>query len=133
MIMSYKEFLLSESYCDQITDGVMKALERLADAMLDKFGIDVRFTQHLKDRMSDDRNNPCIMVDELKDIFKKIEKDQGEKIKKHPNAEVVIKDLQKSLALPVVINYSKTKGFEIVAKTIMRKKNFKTPDKVITV
>lgn len=131
--MSYREFLLSESYCDQIPDGVMKALERLADAMLDKFGIDVKLSAHFRERASDDRNNPCIMIDELKDIFKKIEKDQGEKIKKHPNAEVVIKDLQKSLALPVVINYSKTKGFQIVAKTIMRKKNFKTSDKVITI
>jgi hypothetical protein len=132
-MISFREFLIAESYCEPISDMSLKQLERLGDMMLNKFGIDLRFTTHFKDRMSDDRNNPCIMIDELKDIFRKIEKDQGEKIKRFPNAEVVIKDLQKSLNLPVVINYSKVKGFEIVAKTIMRKKNFKTPDKTVSV
>jgi len=34
--------------------------------------------------------------------------------------------------LPVVINYDKNKEeFEVVNKTIMRKKDFKTPDKVV--
>lgn len=45
----------------------------------------------------------------------------------------VIKDLQTDLNLPVVINYDrKNDEFEVVNKTIMRKKNFKTTSNVIT-
>jgi len=42
--------------------------------------------------------------------------------------------MQSDLNLPVVINYDKKKDeFEVVNKTIMRKKNFGTSDKVFNV
>lgn len=129
---TYKEFLYEE-VCDVIPKSVIAQIEKFADFLLNKHGIDIRFTQHFADRMSDSRNSPCISIDELKDVFRKINKDSGEKIKRIKNAEAVIKDLQTQLNIPSVINYSSKNGFEVVLKTIMRKKNFKSPDKTISV
>jgi len=44
--------------------------------------------------------------------------------------ELVLKDLSSDINLPVVINY-KNGEFEVVNKTVMRKKDFKTRNKVI--
>jgi hypothetical protein len=122
-----------EEVCDVIPDSTLKQIERFADMLLQKHDIDIRFTKHFGERMGDSRNSPCISIDELKTIFKKIDKDEGEKIKKVKNAEAIIKDLQTRLNLPVVINYSPQNGFEVVLKTIMRKSSFKSPDRVISV
>ena len=47
-------------------------------------------------------------------------------------AEVVIKDIQSDLNIPIVVKYDrKNDEFDVVMKTIMRKKDFKTPNKVI--
>ena len=58
-------------------------------------------------------------------MFKKIAKNKGKDIKKHGDAEAVLKDMQSDLNLPIVVNY-KNGEFEVVNKTIMRKKGFKT-------
>ena len=52
---------------------------------------------------------------------------KGKKIKKYGNKEAILKDMQSDLNLPVVINW-KNGEFEVVNKTIMRKKAFKSPD-----
>jgi hypothetical protein len=75
--------------------------------------------------MNDKRNDPAIKVTELQRLFKKIAKNKGKDVKKHGDAEAVLKDMQSDLNLPVVVNY-KNGEFEVVNKTIMRKKNFKT-------
>jgi len=58
-------------------------------------------------------------------LFKKIAKNKGKDIKKHGDEEAVLKDMQSDLNLPVVVNF-KDGEFEVVNKTIMRKKGFKT-------
>jgi hypothetical protein len=121
-----------EGACAIITQAELKELEKFADALLDKFGIDIAFTKHFGERMSDNRNSPCIKVQELRDIFRKIALKQGRDIKSARAAEVVLKDIQKNLNIPVVINYKRGE-FEVVLKTIMRKKNFGSPDPIINV
>jgi serine/threonine protein kinase HipA of HipAB toxin-antitoxin module len=106
-------------------------LEKFGDRLLHKFDIDIEFTKHFADRMNDPRNSPEIKVSEIQKLFKKIQKMKGAEIKKHADMEVVIKDLSKDLNLPVAINY-KNGEFEVVNKTIMRKKNFKSSNKVIS-
>lgn len=115
-----------------ITQKQIKDLERFGDRLLNKFGIDIEFTRHFADRMNDSRNKPAITVSEIQQLFKKIAKEKGANIKKHKGHEVVLKDLQKDLNLPIVIKTSR-KGdeIEVVNKTIMRKKNFKTSNPVI--
>jgi hypothetical protein len=81
--------------------------------------------------MSDERNVPCINVQELKDFFRKVYNNKGMKIKGNRGIEAILKDMQKSLNMPVVIDY-RNGEVELTFKTIMRKKNFTSPNKVIS-
>lgn len=121
-----------EEKCTLISRAHLKAIEKFADRMLDKFNVDIGFTKHFGERMSDARNKPCIKLSELVNIFKRIEARKAKKIKANPDTQVVLKDLQKDLNMPVVIDY-KNGEFDVRFKTIMRKKNFKTPNKVVSV
>lgn len=114
-----------ELISEDVTQGQLNDLEKFGDRLLKKFNIDIEFTRHFADRMNDKRNKPSIKVTELQRLFKKIAKNKGKDVKKHGDAEAVLKDLQSDLNLPVVVNY-KNGEFEVVNKTIMRKKNFKT-------
>jgi len=59
-------------------------------------------------------------------------KRQGKSIKGVAGAEAVLKDIQSDLNIPVAVTYdSNNDEFDVVLKTIMRKKNFTSPDKVI--
>lgn len=116
---------------EEVSQKQINDLEKFADRMLAKYDIDVTFTRHFVDRMNDARNKPEIKVAELQKFFKKIQKKKGAQIKSNPDIEAVLKDISTNLNLPVVINY-KNGEFEVVHKTIMRKKNFSTTSKEIT-
>ena len=110
----------------------VKAFEKVVDQLFKKFGIDFNFTRHFGDRMDDDRNNPNITMKELANFIKKVYARQGKSIKGVAGAEAVLKDIQTDINIPVAVTYDrKNDEFDVVMKTIMRKKNFKTPDKVI--
>lgn len=115
---------------EEVSQKQINDLEKFGDRLLAKFDIDVEFTRHFADRMNDSRNKPAISVIEIQRLFKKIAKEKGENIKKHRNGEAVLKDIQSDLNLPVVVNF-KNGEFEVVNKTIMRKKDFKTTSPVV--
>jgi len=121
-----------DAQCGLFSYDQIKDLEKFADRLLKKYDVDVGFTRHFADRMSDSRNKPCIKISELQDLFKKIESQKAEKIKRHGDGEAVIVDIQKDLNLPIVIRYNRGE-FEVVLKTIMRKKNFMTSDDKIKI
>jgi len=126
------EGILNEAQCDLVGVKQIKEFEKFVDRMFQKFGIDFNFTRHFADRMSDDRNDPCITMKELAQFITKIYKNQGKSLKGVSGAEAVIKDLQTDLNIPVAVEYdARNDEFDVVMKTIMRKKNFKTPNKVI--
>jgi len=128
-MLNFKQYLQEQ---EEITLSQMKAFEKFVDRMFEKFQIDFEFTKHFGERMSDDRNKPNIKMKELADFIKKIYNKQGKNLKGIAGAEAVIKDMQSDLNIPVVVKYDqKNDEFDVVAKTIMRKKNFKTPNKVI--
>ena len=116
---------------EAVSQSQLSDLEKFGDRILAKFGVDVSFTKHFADRMNDERNKPEIKIAELQALFKKIAKKKAVNIKKYPNAEVVLKDIQKDLNLPIAIKVDKDGTLDVVHKTIMRKKNFGTPDPVI--
>lgn len=123
---------LAEAQCDLIGMNQIKQFEKIVDQLFKKFGIDFQFTRHFGDRMSDDRNDPCITMKELAEFIKKIYAKQGKSLKGVAGAEAVIKDMQKDLNIPVAVTYDqKNDEFDVVMKTIMRKKNFRTPNKII--
>ena len=122
---------ISEEECQAYTKQQLKDLEKFGDRLLNKFGIDIEFTKHFRDRMNDTRNRPCIKIAELQQLFKKMEKFGGGRIKGHGAGQAVLLDIQRDLNLPVVIDLMKDGTFEVTAKTIMRKKNFKSSNKRI--
>lgn len=107
-------------------------LEKFADRILAKYGIDIEFTRHFVDRLNDPRNSPEIKVSELQRFFKKIQRNKGRNILNNPDTEAVLKDMSTNLNLPVVIKTKGDDSFEVTNKTIMRKKDFKTTSKVLS-
>ena len=122
-IKSLNEFI-TESVSKKDLDGV----EQYADKLFRKVGIDVEFSKHFMDRVNDIRNGKPISQAELMGIFKRTYKMHGKKIPMlGHSAEAVIKDMRSDINMPFVLKYDKREQeFELVTKTVMRKKNFKT-------
>lgn len=112
---------------EDISQNELDQVERFADSLWRKLGVDVAFTRHFMDRLNDERNGKPISVAELVRLFKKEYELNGQAISKLNGAEAVMKDLLTSLNLPFVVKPTRT-GKELVAKTIMRKGKFHTPD-----
>jgi len=136
-MLRFSQFIEQKEVCPILTVAHMKAFEQLVDKMFEKFGLDFDFTKHFRERMSDERNDPCIDMKELADMIKKIYKkyQNGEKsLNKFADAEAVIKDIQSNLNMPIAVEYDrKNDELNVIAKTIMRKKNFSTPSPVVKV
>ena len=50
------------------------------------------------------------------------------------DAEAVLKDMQTDINMPFVLKYDKrNQEFELVAKTVMRKKGFKTSNQTLSI
>ena len=127
-----------DNTCPIITSAQLKAFEKVVDKVFKTYNIDFDFgKRHFRDRMSDERNNPCIDLKELADMVKKIYmrmKKSGNTLAKFKDTEVVLKDLQTKLNMPIAIEYDrKNDEIDVIAKTIMRKKDFKTPNPIIRV
>jgi RNA polymerase sigma factor (sigma-70 family) len=114
-----------------VTKAQLNALENVLDKVFAKLGIDVEFTRHFLDRVNDERNIKQITIKELGELFAKEFRKWGKPIAQMgPDAEAVMKDLSSDINLPFALNWNKQSGMlELVAKTVMRKKNFRTPNK----
>jgi hypothetical protein len=127
----------SDTSCPIISVSAMKQFEGIVDKLFAKYKIDFNFTKHFRERMGDNRNNPCINMKELANMLAKLYtkiKEGKESLAKHADTEVVLKDLQSDLNMPIALEYDRRKdSLDVVSKTIMRKKNFKSPDKSVVV
>ena len=106
-------------------------LEKFADRLFGKVGIDVEFTRHFMDRVNDIRNQKPITMSELTRLFKQEYKRWGKPIAQMgPDSQAVMKDLQTDINLPFVLKWDEeNKELDLIAKTVMRKADFKTPNK----
>ena len=110
----------------EITKSDLDQLEKYADRLFGAVGIDVEFTRHFLDRVNDERNKKQITTAELTRLFKQSYKKFGKKIAQlGPDAEAVLNDMRTDVNMPFALNL-KGGELELVAKTIMRKKDFKT-------
>jgi hypothetical protein len=117
---------LHEILVEEITKRDLDQVEKFADKLFAKVGIDVEFTRHFMDRVNDARNKKPITTSELTRLFKQSFKKYGKKIAQlGPDAEAVINDMKTDVNMPFVLNL-KGQELELVAKTVMRKKDFKT-------
>ena len=124
-----------KSIREQISQGELNQIERFADRLFAKVGIDVEFTRHFIDRVNDARNKKDITPAELTRLFKQTYNKHGKKIPQlGPDAEAVLKDMQTDINMPFVLKYDKrNQEFELVAKTVMRKKGFKTSNQTLSI
>ena len=106
----------------------LDSVEKYADRLYKSVGIDVEFTRHFLDRVNDIRNKTQITVAELIRMFRQSYKKHGKKIAQlGPDAEAVLNDMQTDINVPFVLKWD-GKELDLVAKTVMRKKNFGTPN-----
>lgn len=116
-----------------VTQKQLDTLESVLDKVFSKVGIDVEFTRHFIDRVNDERNVKPISIKELGMLFKKEFIKYGKPIAQlGPDAEAVMKDLTSDINIPFVLNWN-GEELELVAKTVMRKKDFKSSNKEFAV
>lgn len=121
----------------EITKKELNDLERELDKLWDKVGIDIEFTRHFFDRVNDTRNQKQITISELEDIFRKTFKKHGKKIsnnvfkvKTEKEIEAILEDINTNINIPFVLQWNARKEeLELISKTVMRKKNFKSSNK----
>ena len=120
---------------EQVSKSDLDGVEKFADRLFAKVGIDVEFTRHFLDRVNDERNKKQITTAELTRLFKQTYNKHGKKIPQlGPDAEAVISDMKTDINMPLVLNWDKqTQEFELVAKTVMRKKGFATSNQKLSV
>jgi len=133
--MSYSWLRESGNESLPVTQGDLRSLEDYADRLFAKVGVDVEFTRHFLDRVNDSRNEKQINVAELIRIFKQEYKYYGKKIAQlGPDAQAVMKDMRTDVNIPFVLQWdSANNELDLIAKTVMRKKNFKTSNPEFTV
>lgn len=116
---------------EDISQQDLDAIEKYADKLFAKVGIDVEFTRHFLDRANDERNKKPITAPELIRIFRQEYKRWAKPIAQlGPDAEAVMKDMATDINVPFVLKWDRENGeLDLVAKTVMRKPDFKTPDR----
>ena len=116
----------------EVKKSDLDQIERYADRLFASIGIDVEFTRHFLDRVNDARNIKQITPSELTRLFKQTYKKYGKTISKlGDDAEAVINDMKTDINMPFVLNL-KGGELELIAKTVMRKKNFKTSNRKLS-
>jgi len=118
----------------KLTKPELDAVEKYADRLFAKVGLDVEFSNHFVDRVNDVRNRKQITQSELIRLFKKSYSKYKSTFKNLPNkAQAVLNDIKTDINMPFVIQLDRNGELDMVAKTIMRKRNFATSNKKLTV
>lgn len=118
-----------------LTKRELDEIERYADKLFARVGIDVEFTRHFLDRVNDYRNRKQISAAELIRLFRKTYQQYGKQIPEMgAEAQAVITDMQTDINVPFVLEYDRrTKSLDLVSKTVMRKRGFKTSNPVLAI
>tara|TARA_R110002074_G_scaffold216672_1_gene386709 strand:+ start:40 stop:423 length:384 start_codon:yes stop_codon:yes gene_type:complete len=116
-----------KQFTEDISKSDLDQVEKYADRLFKAVGIDVEFTRHFLDRVNDSRNKKPINQAELIRLFRLTYKKYGKRISKMgDDAQAVIHDMETDVNMPFVLNLDKNNMIDLVAKTVMRKKDFKT-------
>ena len=118
---------------EDVSQSQLNQVEKYLDKLWAKVGIDVEFTRHFMDRVNDARNGKTISPAELIKIYREIYKKYGKPISQlKSGVEILLKDMETNINVPVVLRWD-GKEFDMIAKTVMRKKNFKSSTKKYSV
>lgn len=119
---------LHQSILEEITAAQLSDVEKYADRLWAKHGIDVEFTKHFVERMNAERNGKPISAAELIRLFKREYERYGKDVKDLEHSDqALFTDLTTDVNIPFAMRGEGDKK-ELFAKTIMRKKDFKSHD-----
>ena len=114
-----------EKFLNEMAKSELDKIEKFADSKLSPE--DVEFTKHFFDRLNDPRNEKDINVAELTGFFKRLARHKKQLVDfLEKYNQIVVKDKRSNINIPFV----KTTN-QIIAKTIMRKSDFKTKNPVL--
>jgi len=127
-----REGLIKEDY---ITPSQLKSLEGELDNLFQSIGVDIEFTKHFMERVNHERNKRDITIEELRMIFKDVYGEYKNKLKKYGTGfEGVFKNPPTDINIPFILNWdSNNQELDLVTKTIMRKKGFKSTTPILPV
>jgi len=125
---------------DMMSAAQLRTVQNTVNNLWNKMNINISLPpSHFLDRINNDRNvwgkYGMVEPEELIKLFAKVYKKYGFDLTKiNDEVEVLFTDLASSLNIPVIVKPKKKgHGLDIIAKTIMRKKNFKSNDPVAVV
>ena len=121
----------------EITKVQLGVIEKALDKLFLDVGVNIEFTKHFHDRLNDARNITPITVFELAKIYKEVHDKYGVALghaTKGKLVDEIIKSIKTMVNIPIALTYNrKTDMVDVTAKTIMRKKDFKSNDPVLKV
>jgi len=126
---------------EELTRPDIRKIEQDVDPEFDNVDIDVDLGgNHFVQRANDRRNRPEISAGEIKDVFlKTLDQNEDDFDQMKSGDEVVLTDKGSDLNVPVLFKGRRRPGkstnreeLDMIAKTIMRKPNFKTNNHRIT-
>lgn len=125
---------INEIIVEFVTPAEISQVERFADALWSRLGVDVVLTAnaHFIERVNDVRNGKEVSVAEMIRLFKKEYMKYGKDIASLDNTEAVMRDLATSINVPFALRDTPN-GKVMIPKTIMRKPDFKTPNHVYAI
>lgn len=117
-----------------VTAADVQELEKMIDQLFHKVGIDVGLSQtHFVQRMNDMRGP--VTTKEVGDLFRKAFAKYGKLLAKSgPEMEAVLSDMQSAVNVPFNLYWNREKEMlDLSAKTVMKKKDFRTRNRKLRV
>lgn len=125
-VHQYPSNLTFDTSTNEMSMSQMKGVERYAEKQLSPQ--DIEFTNHFFDRLNDPRNGKPISDAELTGFFKRLSKIKNkfkEFLEKYK--QIVVRDKRYDINIPFV-----KQANQAIAKTIMRKDDFKSSDPILS-
>jgi len=113
----------------EISKSDLDKLEKVLDKLFARVNIDIDLSKkHFFERVNEVRGDGEITLKQIGDLFRKAFSKYGTKLSNaDPDWEATLFDSQSGLNIPFVLEWNrKEKEFELIAKTAMRTKDFKT-------
>jgi len=121
--------LLEDNPMSNLGASGLTQLERYLDRLWQAVGLGLVMSRHWKERLGDARNKAPIGVQEIIHLFQQEIAQHGRQIALlEPGAQGVFKDTRNDLNVPFVLDVDRRdRRLKIIAKTVIRKRDFHTP------
>lgn len=121
-------------FITEMSVSQVHVLSQKLDKMFAPFGVEVIFTRHVtNDRLLTGQREGGVTADEIIGVFQRFIARYKDRFGKK-EWEAVIKDVRTKLNLPVIYKKDALEGdFDMIIKSIMKKRDFRSSGKVLTV